>query len=215
MYKTVSKYKSNIILNEKYIDFINIQISKLMLEHLEYIKIKPKRILSVHMNEKVFSNIKKLYPNVKIININKHNFLFGKNFFYKNNIIKNNSIDIIMFNISVPWYKNFILLINEIKRVSKKNAILLFNGIHSFNINKKLIYNKTLDIYNVGNILLKYELKNIAIDNIMIKMKYESYKTFFLDIIKSKLFLLGNIKLNNLDMPINLNINVNFGHANL
>ena len=213
MKSIINKYDKNIIISNRYNDFINIEIAKLMLEHLEFVKVKPRNILLVYIDQNISANIKKAYPYANVIYSDLTNLISKDKFYKKGEYINDNSVDIVIINISIPWYNNFLNVLNEIKRVSKKNTIFIFSSINSININNFFIYNKTIDVYNMGSILLKCKLKNIAMDNIVIKMQYNCYKTFFLDIMKSKTFCLGNINLKKVNIPINCNFDINFGYA--
>ena len=206
MKNIINKYSKNIISNKNYDSFINKEIIKRMIDHLEYVNIKPKLILCFCLNNNLSNNLKSFFPNSKVINL----------FFYRDNIIdiksiKNESIDLIMFNFSINWCSNFAFLLSEIRRVSKNNTLFLFSNINFFKINEYYIYNKILDNYKFGNILFKYDFKNIVIDNNNLKLNYITYKKFFEDIISSGLFFLGNVKLKKIILPIDIKININFG----
>ena len=59
MKKTIKKYANKVIFSNKYDNYLNKEIINRLLDHLEYIKIKPKFVLCCSLDKKLEKTLKK------------------------------------------------------------------------------------------------------------------------------------------------------------
>lgn len=214
MKSKISIYKKEIFLYHRYDHFLNNEIAKRLIDHLEYIKIKPRIIIGFFISHNTEKNIKSLYKNVYLINIfrkNKYIFLKKKN----KKILLDDSADISLLDFSFNWHDDFSFIVNNIYRVSKNKSIFLFSNIKSIKINNYFIYNVLSDNYKMTDLLSKNGYSNVVLDSHKLNIKYISYKRFFSDFLSAGIFTLGDIFLQKISLPISIEIDLNFGYANI
>ena len=82
------KYNNDVISKNKYENFINSEIDKYTLDHLEFLKIKPINILYISNNKQINKKISKFYSNANII---------------ISDIFHINNIDIYLVKLLIVW----------------------------------------------------------------------------------------------------------------
>ncbi len=181
------------------------EIAHRLVERLDYIKLQPHLIVELGAGTGFCAQlIQQRYPNAKIIAIDiSHNMLRYTNEKSIANThticadayhlpLKDNSVDLIISNMMLPWCEELVSLFRECHRVLSPDKLLLFATVGPDTLNELRIswsaidhfphVNSFVDMHDIGDALLHAELLDPVMDVEHIQLMYPHIKLLLKDL---------------------------------
>lgn len=201
------------------LDFIYNEISKRMVERLEYIKLQPKTILDIGSGLAIDSKaLNALYTKSKVIELDLAiNFLKLRlpkaklklaNLFTLSKLpslicadaldlpLQNSSIDLVWSNLTLPYIQDINTFLTEIRRVLVIGGVFLISGfgVDTFWQLREmgLATYDFPDMHLIGDMLVKLGFNDPVTDREIITIQYNSLEQLLLDIRSSGCGALAN-----------------------
>lgn len=183
------------------------EVGNRLLERLSYSSIKPTHILDVGAGTGyVTQKVKKLYRRTLIISVDitlsmlqrarskdswwRRGHYLGAD--AKMLPLVDNSMDLILSNLMLPWCENIPEIFNEFHRVLRPNGSLLFSTLGPLTLQQLRQswaqvdqyghVNDFVDMHNIGDALLKSKFKNPVMEMELLTLNYSHINDLFLDL---------------------------------
>lgn len=182
-------------------DVLQREVADRLLDHLDFMLIKPKMILNCGARTGYLTQrLKKRYPDAEIVGLDFsekllgiHSGFRGQNIcsYYETLPFQKRTFDIIISNCALHWSNDLPKCFNEFQRVLKPESLLLFTMLgkdtlrelrQAFGEHAAQHVHAFYDMHDVGDQLVQSGLQEPVMNMETITMEYESLKTLFKDL---------------------------------